>query len=145
MEKPQITISEKLFKRLSIQHAILAGLLMAFISFVWDIYRDCYKDDLTLCAINSALIKSIVMGGIFFAVFSNNKHWRKQMIEGDKVEITKFQKICSIISRICGLLVLLGVILYYNHWRFAYIVMWFGGLSCFIIIVITLIFKRKNK
>ena len=147
--EPQITISEKLFKRLSTQQTILTSLLMTFISFVWDIYKDFYKDVVTLSSINSALIKSIILGTTFFVVYSLlcRKYLRKQIIENDNAEKTKSQKVFPIIISSFALLVLFCVILLlcFNHWRFAYIVFWVGGVFCFIALVIMLIFLKKKK
>ena len=125
--------------------AILAGVLMAFITFVSDIYKDCNENGVTLFSINMALIHSVVMGGAFFAVFFlfNRKNWRK-VIENDNTEKTKFQKVCSIILGFFVLITLIGGILYFNNFPFANIAFWVGGAFCFIGLVVLLILKRKK-
>ena len=146
--EPQITISEKLFKRLSRTIAIFAGLLFAFVFFVFDIYKDCNENGVTLFSINLALIMSILLGVTIFVMYSllNSKYWQKQIIENDNVEKTKSQKVFPIILGSFALLALVGRILYFNHFQFANIVFWVGGVFCFIaLLVVALIFKRKNK
>ena len=131
--EPQITISEKLFKKLLRTSAILAGVSLALISFIWSIYKDCNEDGVTLFSINMALIDSIILGGILFTVFYlfNRKYWHK-VIEDDKTEKTRFQKVCSIIILCSTLVVMLGAVLYANHLKIAIFVLWFGILSCVI-------------
>lgn len=143
--KPQITVSEQLFKKLLRTTPILAGLLMAFISFVWDIYKDCNEGGVTLSSINMALIHSIIMGGVLFAVFyfSNRKNWRK-IIEDNNTEKTKFQKICSVIILCSAFTILLGGILYANHLKSALFVVLFGVLASIVVYAIVLISKRKK-
>ncbi|MDR2684588.1 MAG: hypothetical protein LBB53_04315 [Prevotellaceae bacterium] len=146
--EPQITISEKLFKKLLRTTAFFAGVLAAFVFFVLDIYKDFNENAVTLSSINFALINSIVMGGIFFTTFSlsNRKHWRK-VIEEDKTEKTKFQKVFPIIISICAIIGLLGItlLLCLNHWRAANIVLCGGGLFFVTVIIIILVIKKRRK
>jgi len=143
--KPQVTISEKLFKRTLAAPAILAGVLMAFITFVFDIYKDCNENGVTLFSINMALIHSVVMGGGFFTVFFlfSRKNWRKVM-ENDNTEKTKIQKICTIILGVFTLLTLIGGILYLNKFPFANIVFWVGSAFCLIILVVLLTSNKRK-
>ena len=119
---------------------------MALISFVFVIYKYYNEDVITLFSINMALIHSIVIGIIFFAVFalSNRKHWRK-VIEDDNTEKTKLQKVFPIISGSFGLIALVSGVLYFNNLPFANIVFWGSGAFCFIALVVMLILKRKKK
>jgi len=142
---PQVTISEKLFKRLLTIQAVFAGLLFAFCFFVFNIYRDCNENGVTLLSINMALIYSAILGITIFAVYfvSNRKHWRK-FIEDDEAE-TKKLKVCKIILGSSALLALVGGVLHFNHLQFANIVFWIGGIFCLITFVVLLILKRKKK
>jgi len=145
--KPQITISEKLFKGTLAVTAIFAGVLMAFITFVFDVYKDCNANGVTLFSINMALIHSVVMGGVLFVVFFlySRKNWRK-VIENDNTEKTKFQKICTIILGVFTALALISGLLYFNNFPFADIVFWVCSAFCLIILVALLIYnKRKGK
>ena len=146
--KPQITISEKLFKRLLRTNTISAGVFAAFVFFVLDIYKDCNEYGVTLFSINMALIKSFLMGIVFFAMFSlsNRKNWRK-IIEDDKAEIekTKSEKVYLIVLGSFALLALVGRVLYFNNFPFANIVFWVGVAFCFIGLVVLLILKREKK
>ncbi|MDR2684157.1 MAG: hypothetical protein LBB53_02095 [Prevotellaceae bacterium] len=147
--EPQITISEKLFKRLLIMQVILAGILLAFISFIWDIYKDFNENAVTLFSINMALIKSISVGIAIFAVnlLYYLKRWRKKIIEEDKTEKTKLQKVFPIIISICAAIGLfcITLLLLFNHWRAANIVLCGGGLFFLAVIIIILVIKKRQK
>ena len=146
--EPQITISEKLIKRILAGTAILSGVLMAFITFVYNIYKDCHENGVTLFSINMALIRSIIMGGVLFTVFflSNRKNWRK-IIEYDNTEKTKPQKVYNVLIRALALLLLFVVLilLMLNKFDIAQSILLICGGVCLILLVILLILKRKGK
>jgi hypothetical protein len=87
----------------------------------------------------------IFYGGIFFTVFSlsNRKHWRK-VIEDDKTQKTKFQKICSIIAVCFAFIALVSRVLYFNHLPVANIVFWSSGFLTKVIVIILVIKKRRK-
>jgi hypothetical protein len=137
----QITISKKLFNRMSNQNLALLAVFIAFITFLWDIYTDCNESGVTLSSINIALAKSVILGVCFYGInFFLFKKYKQKL---EQKEITALQKYCSVIILCGGILIMFGAVLYANHLKIAPFVLWFGTLSIVVSIAVALIFRKK--
>ncbi|MDR0828505.1 MAG: hypothetical protein LBN95_00120 [Prevotellaceae bacterium] len=125
------------------QYAILFGILLAAISFVYDIYKGCYENiSITTADVNQILLKSVILGlvvGVLLFLLTK-KSKNEQQEKG--IPIKKAHRIIML----CGLLmVACGTILYFNHWQFAYIVLWVGALVLVAEFVIMIYYNCKKK